>query len=170
MCINKGQQNKPQESITGIHDRNPFHGPAHSPKTVFAEETQDINNDRVFFSLQQVKKKQEGQLSQSNSGHFATCTGRMLPHLVILFQVLMYRRFTLSSDIWSMAVVLHEIWSLGRKPYFLWSAMKVSMRKPQASNSARAVWHPQLFCSYQLYVDNYNTVGNNTPVNVFFLI
>ena len=51
---------------------------------------------------------------------------RCLTHLVFfcfffLPQVIDYRKFTLASDIWSFGIVLFEIWSLARKPYFPWN-------------------------------------------------
>jgi ephrin-B len=29
----------------------------------------------------------------------------------------MYRKYTLSSDVWSYGIVLYEIWTVGRRPY-----------------------------------------------------
>ncbi|XP_065181142.1 ephrin type-A receptor 3-like [Sycon ciliatum] len=44
--------------------------------------------------------------------------GGKLPYKWCPPEVINYRKFSLASDIWSYGVVLHEIWSFGRKPYF----------------------------------------------------
>ena len=37
--------------------------------------------------------------------------------LLSLLQVLLEKKFTMSSDVWSYGMVMHEIWSLGSCPY-----------------------------------------------------
>ena len=43
--------------------------------------------------------------------------GGMIPVKWTAPEALFYRKYTTASDVWSYAMVLYEIWSVGKKPF-----------------------------------------------------
>ena len=44
----------------------------------------------------------------------------------IILQALHYKKYSTASDVWSFGCVMYEIWSLGHKPFELFSNAEVS--------------------------------------------
>ena len=61
-------------------------------------------------------------------------------------------RFTTETDVWSYGIVLHEIWSLGERPYGKWSDRKISKavshgyRLPAPQPCPREIYQAMIKC------------------------
>lgn len=47
--------------------------------------------------------------------------------VLVMLQAIKHRKYSSSSDIWSYGIVVHEIWSLGERPYGTWSNRTVQI-------------------------------------------
>ncbi|XP_062503039.1 ephrin type-A receptor 4a-like isoform X2 [Corticium candelabrum] len=91
----------------------------------------------------------------SDSEYYITNGGK-IPIRWTAPEAVMYRKYSAASDVWSYGIVLHEIWTIGRRPYdpswnndYVMKMVEAGYRLPPPPGCSRAIydlmircWHP----------------------------
>ena len=67
-----------------------------------------------------------GMTREVESKYYMLGKGTMIPVRWSAPEVIMYKKYTTKSDIWSYGMLMYEIWSLGHKPFENSSVQEVS--------------------------------------------
>ena len=73
--------------------------------------------------------------------------------LFVYMQAIMYRKYSLASDVWSYGIILYEIWTVGRRPYddswsnnYLMEMLDEGYRLPPPPGSSYAIYKMMIQC------------------------
>ena len=71
----------------------------------------------LIFHFPIYKIADFGMSHDMDEDYYYKPKGGMIPVKWTAPEVILYRRYTTKSDVWSYGMVMYEIWSLGHKPF-----------------------------------------------------